>query len=432
MGKATTGRRSTATLAAAMVLLLGLAGCGGTDDEDGGAAEAASLDDGATLTLWTRAATESVSKAYAEAYNATHQNKVEVTAYPNEEYPAKLASAAGARALPDLFAADVVFAAQYASQGLWLDVTDRFGELAVRDKVAPAHVRAGTWDDRNYAVPHTIDMSVLLYNKELYRQAGLDPERPPISLAEFAEHARAIDKLGGDVNGTYFGGNCGGCVEFTFWPSVWAAGGDVLDEAGMNSRVDSKEMADVFALYRALYEEGVAAPASRDEAGPTWLGALQSGKIGIAPGPSVWLGLIEESGVEMGVAPISGIDGGESTFVGGDAIGIGATSTKAAQAWNFLDWTMSEEAQVEVIAKGKGVPTRIDLAANKYSSADPRIVTINSLMAKGKTPYARNFNASFNDPQSPWLATVRGALFGDATTALAEGNAAITRSLQQS
>jgi multiple sugar transport system substrate-binding protein len=58
-------------------------------------------------------------------------------------------------------------------------------------------------------------------------------------------------------------------------------------------------------------------------------------------------------------------------------------------------------------------------------------VAINKLMAKGKTPYARNFNASFNDPQSPWLATVRGALFGDASKALSDGNTAITKSLQQ-
>jgi multiple sugar transport system substrate-binding protein len=426
-------RRSLLALPTVLVsvLALGLTACGGAD---GGAQApaAASADDGSTLTLWTRAATESVSKAYAEAYNASHKNKVQVTAYPNEEYPAKLASAAGAKALPDLFAADVVFAAQYASQGLWADVTDRFGALDVKDKVAPAHVRAGTWEDRNYAVPHTIDMSVMLYNKDLYRQAGLDPEKPPATLREFADQARAIDKLGGEINGTYFGGNCGGCIEFTLWPSVWAAGGDVLNEDGTESTIDSPEMAEVFALYRTLYDEGVAAPASRDEAGPTWLGALQNGKIGIAPGPSVWLGLIEEqSGIQMGVAPISGLDGGESTFVGGDAIGIGATSGKAAQAWDFLAWTMSDEAQVEVIAKAKGVPVRTDLAENKYSSADPRIVTINSLMAKGKTPYAKNFNASFNDPQSPWLQTVRGAFFGDAAQALAEGDAAITKSLQQ-
>ncbi|HEX6351565.1 sugar ABC transporter substrate-binding protein [Actinophytocola sp.] len=407
--------------AASAVLLLGLATACGSDSGDSGPV---------TLTLWTRAATEAVSKAYAEEYNKTHDTKVEVTAFPNEEYPAKLASSA--RSLPDLFAADVVFAPQYAAQGLWLDITDRFEAFDAHDQVAPAHVRAGTWEDRNYAVPHTIDMSVMLYNKDLYTQAGLDPDKPPTTLAEFAEHARAIDKLGGEVNGTYFGGNCGGCVEFTFWPSVWAAGGDVLDDDGQNATVDSPEMGEVFALYRQLYEEGVAAPASKDEAGPTWLGALQNGTIGIAPGPSVWLGLIEEqSDIEMGVAPIPGVDGGESTFVGGDAIGIGATSEHADQAWDFLEWTMSEEAQVEVIAKNKGVPTRTDLAENEHSKADPRIVTVNSLMAKGKTPYARNFNASFNDPQSPWLETVRGALFGDADKALSDGNTAITESLRQ-
>jgi multiple sugar transport system substrate-binding protein len=407
-------------VATAVLVLAVATACGSESGDDGPV----------TLTLWTRAATETVSKAYADAYNKSHDNKVEVTAFPNEEYPAKLASSA--RSLPDLFAADVVFAPQYAAQGLWRDVTDRFEALDVRDKVAPAHVRAGTWEDRNYAVPHTIDMSVLLYNKDLYTQAGLDPEQPPTTLQEFAEHARAIDKLGGDVNGTYFGGNCGGCVEFTFWPSVWAAGGDVLDDDGQNASIDSPEMAEVFAVYRQLYEEGVAAPASKDEAGPTWLGALQEGTIGIAPGPSVWLGLLEEeSDIEMGVAPIPGVDGGESTFVGGDAIGIGATSENADAAWDFLEWTMSEEAQVEVIAKSKGVPTRTDLAENKYSADDPRIVTINNLMAKGETPYARNFNASFNDPQSPWLETVRGALFGDADKALSDGNTAITESLQQ-
>ena len=423
-------RRQLVATVAAVLLTAALGAC--TDKEATGGDSTAGVDDGAALTLWTRAATESVSKAYADAYNAKHKNKVTVTAYPNEEYPAKLASAAGAKALPDLFATDVVFAPQYASQGLWADITARFAASGVKDKVSPGHVRAGTWEGKTYAVPHTVDMSVMLYNKDLYTKAGLDPEKPPTTMKEFAEHARKIDKLGGDVNGTYFGGNCGGCVEFTFWPSVWAAGGDVLDGKGANAKIDSKEMADVFALYRALYDEKVAAPASKDEAGPTWLGALQSGKVGIAPGPSVWLGLIEEKGVKMGVAPITGMDGGASTFIGGDSIGIGATSTKAAQAWDFLNWTMSEEAQVEVIAKNKGVPIRTDLASNKYSSADPRIVTINSLVAKGKTPYAKNFNASFNDPQSPWLQTVRGALFGDAAKSLTDGNSAISKSLQQS
>ena len=97
----------------------------------------------------------------------------------------------------------------------------------------------------------------------------------------------------------------------------------------------------------------------------------------------------------------------------------------------FLAWTLGDEAQIEVVAKGKGVPTRTDLASNKYSSADPRIVKINSLMAKGKTPYAKNFNATYNDPQSPWVTAFRGALFGDAKKSLDDGANALTAALKK-
>ena len=59
----------------------------------------------------------------------------------------------------------------------------------------------------------------------------------------------------------------------------------------------------------------------------------------------------------MGVAPIPGLDGGESTFVGGDAHRhLRRPARRPTQAWDFLSWTTSDEAQVEVIAKNKGVP----------------------------------------------------------------------------
>jgi multiple sugar transport system substrate-binding protein len=54
------------------------------------------------------------------------------------------------------------------------------------------------------------------------------------------------------------------------------------------------------------------------------------------------------------------------------------------------------------------------------------------VIAQGRTPFALNFNQTFNDPQGPWLATMRGALFGpDLDQALSEGNAKVTASLVQ-
>jgi multiple sugar transport system substrate-binding protein len=390
-----------------------------------------SADDGTTLTMWTRAGTQSQTQALVDAYNASHKNKVKLTVYPNEQYPDKIATSAGARALPDIFTSDVVFAPNYVSQGLWTDVTDRFDALPFKNGVAPSIIEAGTAQGKIYAVPHALDLSVMFYNKKLYTQAGLDPSKPPTTLQQFADQARAIAKLGGGVKGTYFGGNCGGCVEFTFWPSIWADGGSVMNAAGTQSTIDSPQALAVFKIYHDLYADGTAATASKDENGTTWLGALQAGDIGIAPGPSSWLPLLKQKGIDVGVAPIPGVDRGQSTFVGGDVAGISVTSTHAAEAWDFLSWTLGDQAQVEVLAKSGEIIARTDLAQNKYAAADPNVVTINQVMGKGQTPYALNFNATYNDPQSPWTTTLRGALFGDTASALASGQTAITTSLNQ-
>ena len=113
------------------------------------------------------------------------------------------------------------------------------------------------------------------------------------------------------------------------------------------------------------------------------------------------------------MAGIPGPEGGASTFVGGDGIGVSKDSKKAAQAWNFLNWMMSEDAQVEVLAKNNDVVSRSDLANNEYAAKDPRLVTINEVAAKGDTPVALNFQQAFNAPSSPWLTLVRDAVLGD-------------------
>ncbi|HEX6469110.1 MAG TPA: extracellular solute-binding protein, partial [Streptosporangiaceae bacterium] len=147
------------------------------------------------------------------------------------------------------------------------------------------------------------------------------------------------------------------------------------------------------------------------------------------PMPSTTLGLMPKN-MDIGVTPIAGPDGGQSTFVGGDSIGISATAKNPDAAWNFISWTVSDQAQIEVVAKNKDIMARTDLANNKYTSGDPRVVLINSLVAKGVTPYALKFGQTYNDPQGPWLRLARDAVFGNVAN-LATDNANINKSLQQ-
>ncbi|WP_034263121.1 ABC transporter substrate-binding protein [Actinospica robiniae] len=421
-------RRAVSAAMAALVLAVTGSAC----SSGGSGQPAAGATTGVTITMWTRAGTQSQTQALIDAYNASHKNHVVLTVYPNEQYPAKIASAAGAHALPDIFTSDVVFAPNYVSQGLWADVTSQFNALSFKSDVVPSFIRAGSANGKVYAIPHALDLSVMYYNKTLYKKAGLDPDKPPTTLAEYATQARAIAKLGGGVYGTYEGGNCGGCVEFTVWPSIWADGGQVMNAAGTQSTIDSPQAQAVLQVYRGLFADGTMAPAAKQEDGTTWLGALENGNIGIAPGPFSWYSLLKQKGLDMGVAPIPGVNGGQSTFIGGDVAGISATSSHEAAAWDFLSWTLGQQAQVDVIAKASEMIARTDLADNQYAEADPNVLVGNQVLAKGQTPYALNFNASYNDPQSPWTTTLRGAFFGPSLTqALATGQSAITSSLQQ-
>ena len=47
---------------------------------------------------------------------------------------------------------------------------------------------------RSYAVPDEFTTLALYYNKEMFLNAGLDPERPPASWSEFVEYAKKLTK----------------------------------------------------------------------------------------------------------------------------------------------------------------------------------------------------------------------------------------------
>ncbi|MCS5723379.1 sugar ABC transporter substrate-binding protein [Herbiconiux sp. CPCC 203407] len=404
--------RFTAT-AVAGALALTLAACAGGGGSTTTSADipAGGTDDGSTLTLWTRAPLEKQAKLLVEAYNASHENQVDLTVVPNDDYVAKVGAAAGAGGLPDLFAADIVYAPNWASQGLFQDITAQIDGLDYKDTLNAGHLAAGTVDGKEHVLPFVLDLSMLFWNKELFEEAGLDPEKAPANLQEFADAAKAIQALNKpDTYGTATGLNCGGCLVFTWFPSVWADGEEVLSEDGAESLLASDTAKEVYSTWKDLYDSGAVLPSSVDEAGPTWTAGFTEGKVGLQFYPAT---LLSSTPFEAGVSGIPGPEGGQSTFVGGDGIGISKDSEKSAQAWNFLEWLTSEDAQVEVLAKNGDAVSRSDLASNEYSDADPRLVTINEVAAEGKTPLALNFQQAFNAPSSPWLTLVRDAVLND-------------------
>jgi multiple sugar transport system substrate-binding protein len=423
------GRTAVGIAAACVVAMMAACQAARTSPVSAGTS---AVDDGTTITMWARSVVASYTEELIDEYNATHQNQVKLTVMPADSYQQRVGAAAGAQQLPDLLAIDVLYAPNYSSKGVFLDITDRLNTLPYKAQLAASHMRAATYQDRNYGVPHDIDVAALFYNKGLFIAAGLDGDDPPSTLDELYTYATRINELGDGVHGFNFAGACPNCMLVSTWPMVWASGSTVLSEEGTASAINNTAAAQIYTLHRRMYAEGLVPPAARNESGPTWTRDFSNGKIGMqAMGATALQTIAEGTDAQVGVAAIPGLTGGSSSFVGGDVLGIGANSPHAAQAWDFISWMLSEDTQVNIVALSKNVTVRHDLEDNVYAQQDPRLVTLTKLARLGQTPIAVNFGKTYNDPNGPWMFAVADAVFGadDAGASLERHNGDINRSL---
>lgn len=416
----------TRTLAgiAAAALIVPLAACGGSGNGGTATAEgipAKGTDDGTEITLWTRSPLERQAKNVVEAYNKSHKNQVKLEIIPNDDMEGKVGGASQTDSLPDILAGDVVRIPYWASEGIFTDITKQIDGLDNKADLQQGHIEAGTVDGAEYTLPFITDVSVMVWNKTLYKEAGLDPEQGPKSIAEFTEQAKKVAALNKDgVAGSYLAGQSGGALVFDLFPSVWADGESVMNKDGSEATLDNDSMKGVLDAYKELANttNGLGA-GSKEETGATWTAPFANGKIGVMPYPNTSTTALfdaeKDGGFEVGVAPIPGTKAGKtSTFLGGDAMGISKDSKHVAQAWNFLYWLMQSDAQKEVFADQGDTASNIQTLKTAYKDADPRIQTINSVIidGNGQTPKSPAFNEAFNAAGSPWQLLVQNAVWG--------------------
>ena len=408
--------RRLLALAFSLTTLFGVAAC--SDSSSSGS------DEPVKLTMWVRDATGAYSKALVDDYNATHKNQITLTVIPNDNYQQKVGQAAGSKTLPDLIAADVVYSPNYVAQGLFADITTNVKALPFYSTLAQAHTKAASKDGKIYAVPHKVDSSLIVYNKDLFTKAGLDPEQRPKSYDDIYAAAKKIHALGADTYGFYIAGNCGGCNAYTAMPYGVADGHPTVSDDGKTSDLNNDALKAAFANYKRMFDEGIIPASAKTETGATWTASFLSGKVGMLPaGSFVFADVIKKASFKWGVIPLGNATGSKTaTFVGGDVLAIAQTSKHRDAAWDFVASSLADHAQTDIVAKGGDLPARSDLAENQYSSANPPVVATIKGLANGWTPSSVGYGPAFNDPNGPWNAAVRGAVFGtDPATALSDG-----------
>jgi ABC-type sugar transport system permease subunit/ABC-type glycerol-3-phosphate transport system substrate-binding protein len=118
--------------------------------------------------------------------------------------PQKLMTAIVGNVAPDVILQDRLSIGDWASRGAFRSLND-FLERDASDPLCPkpsdyypATWQEATFEGKVYAVPTTTDNRVLYYNRAHFKEAGLDPDRPPRTWPELLDASKKLTKFNAD------------------------------------------------------------------------------------------------------------------------------------------------------------------------------------------------------------------------------------------
>lgn len=222
-------------------------------------------------------------------------------------------------------------------------------------------VQATAIDGVRYQIPWYVTPTALLYNGDLFRAAGLDPDRPPTTLSEVHAAAAAIAGTGVAGGVTYFGN------DFNFQGYLASAGGQFLAPDGTHTMLDSPAAAAVFDGFAAMAADG-SSPVY-DNVFAQASDAFATGKLGLfVTSASAYPGLAAKGGFDLRIAPMPHPDGGQALAVS-STNGFVITATDPARqraACDALVTLLSPEAVTATVSATVTVPL------NTTAATDPR------------------------------------------------------------
>lgn len=382
-----------------------------------------------TLSMWVRSSGANAAQVLVDLWNAGHDDKIEITVIPDNQMVTKLATGVQAGDVPDVLSFDLIYMPDFMKAGFLQDLTAELSADPNQPKVAQAFRDLASYEGKLYGTGFTPDVSILLYNKDLFRAAGLDPEKPPTTQAELKDYALKIHALGDDTYGYYFSGSCPGCNIFTQAPMMWGSGAHLLPTGPGDEPLEGPGVKETLQLLKDLWDAGAIPESAQADTGANFQATFETGKIGMQGSGGFAINALKTNHpeIDFGIAPIVGIkDGDQSSFVGGDVIAIPVGSKHPDIAKAFISWQLTDEAQLEGLAKNLILPSRTDLADNKYFQAEPRYITTAKAVGIGQTPWVFHFNDMVNSDSSPWIQMLQTAIFdGDVDGAIATAKEAM-------
>lgn len=281
----------------------------------------------------------------AEEFNAAHPNiVVKPVTFPWGDLLPKFQAAIAGGEMPAAGAGDIAWMANLLASDALVDLTPALTEAGVDlADFYPALLEYGRKGDQLGSLPVSTNNLALFYNKDLFTQAGLDPDSPPTTWEELRQDAIAIAGLGGGVQGYEIYTQPGEGLTWQFQPFLWQAGADYLTDDYTTPAFNNDAGKQALGFLVDLIQKDHVAEAGQ------W-GAFDTGSAGMRIDGS-WMvnSYVAQAPFDFGTAMLPIPEGGEhATNMGGEqAFVFKTTPEQEAAATEFLLWLTSPEVQAK-------------------------------------------------------------------------------------
>jgi multiple sugar transport system substrate-binding protein len=415
-------RRIRLAAAAAIATGLAAAACGGGGDSGGGGGSASTgngaprpvknakvIDPGSMqgakgrVTYCTGKDTTGETKEWSKRFNAKHKAQglsVRILEFPAsaDEQRQQFVQRQEARdAECDVFRSDVIWTAEFASQGWLYDMTPYVNRIKSR-MLAPA-LETATYDARAWGVPSYTNAALLYYRKDKVSS-------PPKTWQELYKQAASS---GGIVfQGAAYEGLTCDWLELAF-----AAGGSVLSKDGKTATIDSPQNVQATKLLADAVKQGAAPRSVATYMEPESLAAWQTGKYAFMRNWPYAYGLSQDTAKLKGkfdVAPLPAFEGaGRASILGGGNSVISRYSKNPGGALAVVDFLASQDWQTTLTAK--------------FSQMSPFKATYDRPSVKKAIPFADDIRKAIEQararPVSPVYPQISQAIYDNVNDAIA-------------
>lgn len=367
--------------AGALATSLLLTACGGGEAASGGG------EGDGPLVVWFPGNSEAemalVNDTIVPAFEEETGADVEVTYVDWADMSPKLNAAFAAGTAPDVVGHGIAAAADLVANDRIEDLTPYVEDLdpGVRDDLATA-LDGGTVDGSHAIMPLLMTIRMVVYSGTDFAAAGLDPDNPPTTWEGVKDAAETLTVREGDqiARAGLVVPSHPIAAQQTFATLLWSSGGEFLSGDGSEATLDTPQAEAALEFFASLYH---GADAVDNQLGTAWADSPEAqhpvvtgdAAMELANAGSITKLQAAAPERDLRLMPPPGFEGHDPAAFGGPANGlmINKDSDKKELAWQFLEYMIDPEINVQYVQALGGLPIHASSADAEAFASNPEL-----------------------------------------------------------